>query len=131
MDIVPTTSTLNTEAIALEIANPQAFADIGAMLLPKQFQEVGGFVIHQAVSHFFTEVLGIALGQGANFNAQGIVLAQIKKEIEELNKKVDKILNQPLKSSVNALKHAVNYIENKDFYQQNLFSHQSYWLQWT
>ena len=34
------------------------------------------------------EVLGIALAQGNNINAQGIVLAQIKKEIEVLNKSV-------------------------------------------
>ena len=54
----------------------------------------------------------------SNFNAQGIVLAQIKKEIEELNKKVDKILDQPFKNAMHHLKHAINYLKYEDIYHE-------------
>lgn len=125
IDRSPTASRLNNEAITLTIAqiitdstNPQTLAGIGAMLLPEQFQVAGGVLIHQVVSLFCTEVLGIVFSQGASFNTQGIVLAQIQKEIKKLHKKVDKILGQPLKNAIKALKHAINYLENKEFYQK-------------
>ena len=74
-------------SLAEILGNPydlQTYANIGALLLPKEFQAVGGFLIQQPFAHFFTQVLGTALAQGASFNSLGIVWAQIKKGNREL-----------------------------------------------
>ena len=97
-------------------------ASLGEAFSPKSFNDVAikagaVFLITSAATKIFSEVFSFALSQGTSFNTQAIALKQIKHEIEQLNRKVDKILNEPLKTATKALKHAMNYLEDKDSYK--------------
>ena len=113
------------EAINMDVEGGGTFAkiaSIGEAFSPKSIHGVAlqagaGFLVTSAATKIFAEVFSFALSQGASFNAQALALKQIKFQLEELNKKVDKILNEPLKTATKSLKHAMNYLEDKDSYK--------------
>ena len=92
------------------------FGDIVAMMFPKQLQVAASFTFSFVVYEIFTTVFDVAAAQGLNFNAQGIVMAQIKKEIKELSKKVDLLLHADMRAAKSMLKKAVQYLSTEETY---------------
>ena len=92
------------------------FGDIVAMMFPKQLQVAASFTFSFVVYEIFTTVFDVAASQGLNFNAQGIVMAQIKKEIKELSKKVDLLLHADMRAGKSMLRKAVQYLSSKETY---------------
>ena len=90
--------------------------ELGAMLFPKQYQSAIHFLLHNTVFSLLQDIFGVAASTGLSLNAQSLVLSQIKKQVEEINRKLENVLNEPLKNATNSLKHAMNYIEDPEFY---------------
>ena len=92
------------------------FGDIVAMMFPKQLQVAASFTFSVVVYEIFTTVFDVAASQGLNFNAQGIVMAQIKKDIKELTKKVDLLLHAEMRTAKSMLRKAVQYLSTEETY---------------
>ena len=86
------------------------------MMFPKELQVAASFTFSLTVYEIFTTVFDVAASQGLNFNAQGIVMAQIKKEIKELSKKVDLLLHAEMKAAKSMLRKAVQYLSSEETY---------------
>ena len=89
-------------------------------MFPKELQVAASFTFSLAVYEIFTTVFDVAASQGLNFNAQGIVMAQIKKEIKELSKKVDLLLHAEMKAAKSMLRKAVQYLSSEETYPNAL-----------
>ena len=95
-------------------------AELGAMLFPKQYQSGINFLLHNTVFRLLQDIFGVAAGTGLSLNVQSLVISQIKREVEEINRKLENVLNEPLKNATNSLNHAMNYIEDPEFYPKGV-----------
>lgn len=95
---------------------PQSIGDFGAMMLPisRDKQEY----VSKAISYFayqvMVDIFDVASSQGFQFNAIGFKLKQMEKMLEELDKKVNKLLMADMETSKNRLRHAMNYLGEED-----------------
>ena len=104
--------TLPEVAYALHSQSPQDIGDLVAMMFPEPMQLAVSFTVTNVVWEVFKEVFSIAASQGAKFDTSALALAQIKKEINYLHRKVDKLLNNDFEAAGHRLEHAMNYMEN-------------------
>lgn len=101
--------------IAESLANPNMLANLGAQMVPRQYQSSVGFAIGEAACYLFTEVFGLAVAQGTRFDMQALVLKQIQKDVAEINQKLDRQMQEPLNNAKSYLQHALNYVENEQY----------------
>lgn len=78
-----------TAVEAIISAAPQSLAELGAQLMPRKYQAIGGHVVYETATKVLELLFDITASSGASFSAQGIVMAQIKQQLEELNAKID------------------------------------------
>ena len=96
----------------------QATSDLAAMMLPvpKEIQVTAPDVTSQLVYKIFIEVFGMATNQESNLDTMSIALPQIKKQLEELERKVDKLLRADMETAKHRLQHAFHYLEDTETY---------------
>merc|ERR1719158_1488381 len=94
---------------------PQSIGDFGAMMLPisRDNQVYVSKAISYVAYQVLVDVFDVASSQGFQFNAIGLKLKQMEKMLEELDKKVNKLLKADLDTSKNRLRHAMNYLEKE------------------
>ena len=107
-------ATLPEVAYALQSQNPQEIGDLVAMMFPEPMQLSVSFTVTHVAWEVFKEVFCIAASQGATFDASSLALAQIKQEIKDLHRKVDKLLNYDFEAAGHRLEHAMNYMSNNN-----------------
>merc|ERR1712038_237004 len=95
--------------------NPQTIGDFGAQMLPvpREYQVETSYVISYAAYRLLTDVFEVAAGTGFSFNAMSLTLKQIQKQIEELAKKVDKLLMADMKTAKDRIWHGMNYLQEE------------------
>lgn len=94
---------------------PQSIGNFGAMMLPvsNDTQVHVSRAISYVAYTLLVDVFDVAASQGFQFNAVGLTLKQIQKQLEELTKKVDKLLKADMDAAKNRLYHAMNNLENE------------------
>jgi len=110
-------SNLDVDKVVEKIVSDgsQTIGDFGAQMLPvpKECQVVASCVISHAAYQILTDVFEVAAGTGFSFNAMSLTLKQIQKQIEELAKKVDKLLMADMKTAKDRIWHGMNYLQEE------------------
>merc|ERR1712038_933518 len=111
-------SNFDVDQVVDKIASdvPQIIGDFGAQMLPvpREYQVETSYVISYAAYRLLTDVFEVAAGTGFSFNAMSLTLKQIQKQIEELAKKVDKLLMADMKTAEDRFLHGMNYIKREE-----------------
>ena len=90
---------------------PQTIGVFNAMTLPvsNETQVLVSRSISYVAYTILVDVFDVAAVQGFQFNAVSLSLKQIQKKLEELTKKVDKLLKADMETAKNRIYHAMNY----------------------
>ena len=105
-------ATLPEVAYSLYSQSPQDIGDLAAMMFPEPMQLTVSVTVTTVAWEVFKEVFCIAASQGAKFDTSSLALAQIQKKIEDLHRKVDKLLKADFQAAGHRLEHAMNYMGN-------------------
>ena len=86
------------------------------MMLP--VSNITQVLVSRSISYvaytILVDVFDVAATQGFQFNAVSLSLKQIQKKLEELTKKVDKLLKADMETAKNRIYHAMNYLEKEE-----------------
>ena len=96
---------------------PQAIGGLGIQMLPVALQKPASFAITAASYAILKEVFPVIASQGMNFNTMSLTLKQIQKQLEEIERKVDKLLRGDLETAKDRLQHAFAHLELAETYQ--------------
>ena len=111
-------SNFDVDQVVEKIASidPQTIGDFGAQMLPvpREYQVATSYVISHVAYQLLTDVFEVAAGTGFSFNAMSLTLKQIQKQIEELAKKVDKLLMADMETAKHRIGHGMNYIKREE-----------------
>ena len=83
--------------------------------VPEEAQVMTSYVANQALFHFVTDVLGIAVGTTLKWDPTSITLAQIKKKIEDIQKDLNALLNADFEAALRWLTKVATYLKHQQF----------------
>ena len=99
--------------------NTQMLGNLAGLMLPvpKQMQEATARTVSLVAFEILTNVFDISVSF-TNFNGMAFSLKKIQSELDELQKKMDKLLRSDNETTTHRLKHAMNYLDNTNMHPE-------------
>jgi hypothetical protein len=97
----------------------QCLGNLAGLMIPvpKQLQGVTAKAVSLVAFEILTNVFDISVSF-TNFNTMAFALKQIQSELDELQRKMDKLLRSDYETATHRLKHAMNYLENTNMHPE-------------